>query len=218
MFPKNLDSLYTARVLTIGAAVATVFGTYWVASGINATQVPFWFKFALSAALATFALSMAVGSIRLFTSANLFPPIGDKRGIRQANRYINIATVIQVVASIVAPVLLARWGHAGLGFPAVIVTVGLYLVAFGPLLRISHYLLVGGLLTVVPIISVLLMPETISLLGGTIQTWTALDGLACGLIYLAFGCANMLLAIRIRRGQYHQNRRYQGLTVQRARA
>ena len=214
MFPKNVDSLYVGRVLTIGAAVATVFGTFWVVSGIQASHAPAWFRLPLTAALALVALRMALSCIRLVSSASLFPPSGDRQAMKRAASYINIATVIQIVASIAAPILLSRSGHAGVGFAAVIVTVGLYLIAFAPLVRVPHYYVVGGLLTVIPVLSILLLPATVVVATGTIQVWTALTGIACGLLYLAFGWANLLLTARIRRGQHHHNRSSQAAAIQ----
>jgi hypothetical protein len=214
MFPKSLDSLYVARTLTLGAAVATVFGPIWVVEGINAAHAPARVALPLFAALALLALGMAVACIRLFTTARLFPPNGDQRAMKQANRYINIQTVMQIAASVVGPALLIRGGHANFAFPATIVSVGLLQLALALLLRIPHYYVVGGLLCAVPIASVLCVPATIIVAGGALQSWTVINGIVCGLVLMASGCANILLTVRIRRGQYRQNRHSQEFVVQ----
>ncbi|GHO97600.1 hypothetical protein KSF_076480 [Reticulibacter mediterranei] len=215
MFPKSLDSLYVARTLTIGAAAATIFGTLWVVQGINASHAPAQVALPLFAAQTLLALGMAVACIRLFTTARLFTPDGDQGAMKQADRYINIATVVQIVASVVGPALLTLWGRANLALPVTIVSVGLFMLALAPILRIPHYALVGALLCVLPIVSVLCVPATIMVAGGEMQSWTVINGIACGLINLGSGCMNILLTIRIRRGQYRENRPSQEVVIQR---
>lgn len=215
MLPKSLDSLYVARSLTIGAAVSTIFGTIWVVEGINGAHVPARVALPLFAVLALLALSMAVACIRLFTTGRHFTPSGDQRAMKQANRYINIVTVMQMVASVVGPALLTLWGHANLALPETVVTVGLLMLAFAALMRIPHYYIVGGLLCVIPIVSVLCVPTTITVAGVALQSWTIINGIVCGIVNLGSGCANILLTVRIRCGQYRQNSQSQEIVVQR---
>ena len=213
MFPKSLDSFYVARSLTIGAAVSTVFGPIWVVEGINAALIPARVAFPLFAVLALLVLGMAVACIRLFTTARLFTPSGDQQAMKQANHYINIVTVLQIIASIIGPIFLTLSGHANLALPETVVTVGLLMLAFALLLRVPHYYIVGGLLCVIPIVSVLCVSATITVGGGVLQSWTVINGIVCGLVNLGSGCANILLTVRIRRGQYRQNRQSQEFVV-----
>lgn len=207
MFSKTLDPSFVARGLTLGAAVATFFGTLWVIDGINALQGPSLFTLPIFAALALLTLSLVVACVRLLTTASLFPVYGDQQVVKQANWYINVATVIQIVVSVVGPGLLILWGHSDLAFPATVVSVGLYLLALAPLLRLPHFYIVGGLLCGIPIASIWFVPATI----GTLQNWTVINGIACGLVFLGSGLTNMLLTVRIRRGQYQQNWQHQSL-------
>ena len=214
MFPKSLDLLYVARTLTIGAAAATFFGTLWIVNGINAAYTSALVAFVLFAILALLTLGLAIACIRLFTTARSFTPSGDLQAMKHANRYINIATVVQIVANVAGSALLMLWGHADLVLPETVLTVGLYLLALAPLLRIPHYYLVGGFLTVLPIASVLCVPATILVAEEALQSWTVINGIVCGLAFLGLGAMNILLTARIRRGQYQQNG--QAFVVQRS--
>ena len=206
MFPKNLDTFFVARGLTIAGAVAIFFGTVWVVEGINALHAPALFTLPLFGVLALFTCGLTIACIRLLITASLFPPYGDKQA-KQANVYITSATVIQIIASIIGPTLLTLKGHADLAFPATVLSVGLYLLALAPALHLPHYAIVGGLLSGIPIVSVLFVPETMLIAGVAFQTWMFLNGIVCGLIFLANGLTNMLLTVRIRRGHYQPDQR-----------
>lgn len=212
MFPKALDPLYIARTLTMGAAAAALFGTLWFVNGINAA--PAQMALPLFAFLALLTLGITVACIRLFITAHAFTPSGDQQTIKLANRYVNSASVLQLVANVVASALLMLGGHADLVLPETVVTVGLYMLALAPLLRLPHYYVVGGLLTILPIVSVFSVPAIMVVGGEVLQSWTLINGIACGLAFLSLGCINLLTAACIRRGQHWLNRRFQALVVQ----
>lgn len=205
MFPKNLDSLFVARGLTIAGAVATLFGTVWVVEGINALHIPSLFTLPLFVVLGLCTFVLTIACIRLLTTSSLFPPYGDKLVIKQVSMYVNIATVIQILASMVGPTLLSMKGRGDLALPATILSVGLYLLALAPALRVPHYYIVGGLLSAIPVISFLFVPETMLIAGATFHTWMFLNGIVCGLVFLADALTNMVLTVRIRRNQYRPN-------------
>ena len=90
------------------------------------------------------------------------------------------------------------------------------MLALAPLLRIPHYYLVGGFLTVTPIASVLCIPATIMVAGEVLQSWTIISGIVCGLAFLSLGYMNIQTTIRIRRGQHWLTRQPQAFVVQRS--
>ncbi len=214
MFPKTLHPSFVARGLTLGSAFATFYGTLWVINGINALHAPASIMTIAFILLAGLSISLAIACVRLFMTASLFPAQGDAHMIKQANRYINYATVIQVIISVGGPAILIALGRSDIVFPAIVVSVGLYLLALAPLLRIPHYYIAGTLLCVIPVAIVLFTPATTQLAGMEVNNWLIINGICSGIVFLGSGLTNMILAVRIRRGQYMHSRRSIGLIAQ----
>lgn len=191
-FPRTSPS-FTVRSMALGALFTSIFGTLWLINGINSLQT--MYALLLFALIALLSLTLLAIGLRLFTSARRISLQGQPEALRWANRYVNSATIIQLVVSFgVAPVLLLV-GGGNLIFPAVVLSVGLYLLALAPLFRLKHYYIIGALLCLIPVATVLLVPTFVNI-GKTpvciINSWTATVGIVGGCTLLSSAILNLL--------------------------
>jgi hypothetical protein len=191
---------FTARSLTLGTLYNIVFGTLWIGNGLLALQniQPLF----LFVALAVVTLALLVVCLSLFRSVRRFPlqmPAGE---LRCKNRAINRATIIELVGSTVLSILLVLVGRSELMLPMIVLSVGLYLLAVAPVLRLVHYYIAGALLCLLPILIVLLIPVTMPLAGAGASlgaSWLILVGLIGGSIQFGLASVNLSLTISLRR-------------------
>jgi hypothetical protein len=93
---------------------------------------------------------------------------------------VNTATVIELVASLVLPVIVIAAGHSDWVLPSIAITIGPLLLWLDHLLHIPRYRPVGWALTVGPFI-------LIATLSGSVLA--AITGLAAGILLLGTAAA-----------------------------
>jgi hypothetical protein len=191
---------FTARSLTLGILFNIVFGTLWIGIGLHALQnIQTLFLFA---ALAVVATALLVACLSLFRSVRRFPLQMPAAELRCKNSAINRATIIQLVGSTALSILLVLLGRGELMLPLIVLSVGLYLLALAPILRLVYYYLVGALLCLLPLGIVLLVPDTISLAGAGASpgtAWLILVGLIGGSIQFGLASLNLGMTVSLRR-------------------
>ena len=102
------------------------------------------------------------------------------RQARRIERSVTIATVIELVAAFVLPVIVIAAGHSDWVLPSVVITIGPLLLWLDHLVRIPRYRLVGWALTAGPVILVATMS------GSALAVTT---GIAAGVILLGTAAA-----------------------------
>ena len=198
-FPQTSPT-YTARGMALGALFASIFGTLWLINGVNALQAmvaPLLF-----AAIALLSITLIAASLRLFTTVRRLPLQERPEALRWTNRYINVTTLLQVVISSALTLVFLLIGWVDLIFPTIVLSVGLYLFALAPVFRLKHYYTIGSLLCLIPVATVLLIPMIIhqgQTLIYSINGWTAVVGIAGGLVMLSNATLNLLKIHRILR-------------------
>ena len=160
------------RVLRISSLCEILFGSIWIANALR-PHIPV----AAAVVLATGAIMFAI-SVRA-TRGSAPRPSGPQA--RALERRITIATVVQIVATLVFPVVLAPAGLGSFVLPAIVASVGVLFVWLGRELHIPRLRALGIALVVVPIAAMALLPasaQTTALLAaaGTLMLATGARG------------------------------------------
>ncbi len=191
---------FTARSLTLGPLFNIIFGTLWLGNGLYSLQsIQTLFLFA---ALAVVTTTLLVACLSLFRSVHRFPLQMPADELQYKNRAITRTTIIQLVGSTILSLLLVLVGRSELMLPMLVLSVGLYLLALAPILRLVHYYIVGALLCLLPIGIVLLAPATISLTGAGTSPgtgWLILVSLIGGSIQFGLASVNLGVTVSLRR-------------------
>jgi hypothetical protein len=133
------------RVARIGSEIQLAFAVLWAVRGTLATGWPG----RLPLALALAAGIAAVAAWGVVATRGLAPrPRGTSA--RQLERGITIATIAQLAASCVLPVILSAAGRADLTVTAVAITIGILLLWLRATLATPGHLVAGVLLIAVP--------------------------------------------------------------------
>ena len=175
---------WSRRVRRIGGFIQAAFAAFWLgraslAIGGRAGDV----LLAVSAVAVIGVVSYAVK-----VTAGLAPrPSGPEA--RRIERSVTVATVIELVAAFVLPVIVIAAGHSDWVLPSVVITIGPLLLYLDHLVHIPRYRPVGWALTAGPIILVATMS------GSSLAVTT---GIAAGVILLGTAAAGFhdLAAIR----------------------
>ena len=143
---------WSRRVRRVGGFIQAAFAAFWLgraslAIGGRAGDV-------LLAASAVAVIGVFSYAIRV--TAGLAPrPTGPEA--RRIERSVTIATVIELVAAFVLPVIVIAAGHSDWVLPSIVITIGPLLLWLDHLVHIPRYRPVGWALTVGPIILVATM-------------------------------------------------------------
>ena len=175
---------WSRRVRRIGGFIQAAFAAFWLgraslAIGGRAGDV----LLAVSAVAVIGVVSYAVK-----VTAGLAPrPSGPEA--RRIERSVTVATVIELVAAFVLPVIVIAAGHSDWVLPSVVITIGPLLLYLDHLVHIPRYRPVGWALTAGPVILVATMS------GSSLAVTT---GLAAGVVLLGTAAAGFhdLAAIR----------------------
>ena len=161
---------WSQRIRKVGGYIQLAFATFWLLRGaliLGGTAGP---------PITAVAL-VAVGAVLVYAMA-----VSAKRGTRptspEANRIeraVNLATVIELIASFAFPVIVSAAGHSDWVLPSIAITIGPLLLWLDHLVQIRRYRPVGWALTIGP----LLLVATLS---GT--ALAATTGLTAGLLLL----------------------------------
>ena len=178
---------WSRRVRRIGGFIQAAFAAFWLGRASLAIG-----GLAGDVLLAASAVAViGVFSYAIKVTAGLAPrPAGPEA--RRIERSVTAATVIELVAAFVLPVVVIAAGRSDWVLPSIVITIGPLLLWLDHLVRIPRYRPVGWALTAGPVILV----ATMSGSGLAVAT-----GLAAGVILLGTAAAGFhdLAAIRTAR-------------------
>jgi hypothetical protein len=143
---------WSRRVRRIGGFIQTAFAAFWLAraslaAGGRAADV----LIAASAVAVTGVLAYAIR-----TTAGTAPrPAGPQAS--RIGRSVTVATVIQLAASFVLPVIVTMAGHPGWVLPSIVITIGLLLLWLDHVVDIPRLRPVGWAMIAGPVILVATM-------------------------------------------------------------
>ena len=166
---------WSRRLLRIGGFIQLAFAAFWLVRG--SLNISGGVGVALAVVFGVSAIAVAVYGVR-FTAGTAPRPTGPEA--RRIERSVTVATVSELVASVVLPVFVISTGHSDWVLPSIAITIGPMMLWFDHLVHIPRYRAVGGALTVGPV----LLVATLS--GSTLAATT---GIAAGLLLLGTATA-----------------------------
>ena len=165
---------WSRRVRRIGGFIQAAFAAFWLARASLAIGGPLGDVLIAVSGVAvigvfTYAIRVTAGTA----------PAGRPQA-RRIERLVTLATVIELIAAFVLPVIVIAMGHSDWVLPSIVITIGPLLLYLDHLVHIPRYRLVGWTLTAGPVILVA------ALSGSTLAVTT---GLAAGVLLLGTATA-----------------------------
>jgi hypothetical protein len=178
---------WSRRVRRIGGLIQAAFAAFWLARaslalGGRAGDI-------LLAASAVAVIGVFWYAIRV-TAGTAPRPAGAEA--RRIERSVTVATVIELVAAFVLPVIVIAAGHSDWVLPSIVITIGPLLLWLDHLVSIPRYRMVGWALTAGPVILVATMS------GKSLAVTT---GFAAGVVLLGTATAGFHDLARLRLGR-----------------
>jgi hypothetical protein len=175
---------WSRRVRRIGGFIQAAFAAFWLARAslaIGGGAGDVLIAVSAVAVIGVFAYAIKV------TAGTAPRPAGP--AARRIERLVTIATVIELAAAFVLPVIVISIGHSDWVLPSIVITIGPLLLYLDHLVHIPRYRIVGWALTAGPVILVATMS------GKSLAVTT---GLAAGVVLLGTAAAGFhdLAAIR----------------------
>jgi hypothetical protein len=177
---------WSRRVRRVGGLIQTAFAAFWLIRGshaIGGTVGAFLIALSALAAVASFAYAVRV-------TAGTAPRPRDVES-KRIERAVTLATVIELVAAFVFPVIVSAAGHSDWVLPSIAITIGPLLLYLDRLVHIPRYRPVGWALTVGPVILVAVL---------TGSALVATTGIAAGVLMLGTAVAGFRDLAGVRRG------------------
>jgi hypothetical protein len=175
---------WSRRVRRIGGFIQAAFAAFWLvraslAIGGRTEDV-------LLAASGVAVIGVFSYAIRV-TAGTAPRPAGPQA--RRIERSVTVATVIELVAAFILPLIVIAAGHSDWVLPSIVITIGPLLLWLDHLVRIPRYRVIGWALSIGPVVLVVTMS------GSSLAVTT---GIAAGVILLATAAAGFhdLAAIR----------------------
>jgi hypothetical protein len=169
------SAAWSQRVRRVGGFIQLAFAAFWlvrgalIIGGVSGTI--------LTGVAIVIVVAVLIYGIRV-TARTGRRPTGPEA--KRIERSVNTATVIELVASLVLPVIVIAAGHSDWVLPSIAITIGPLLLWLDHLLHIPRYRPVGWALTVGPFI-------LIATLSGSVLA--AITGLAAGILLLGTAAA-----------------------------
>ncbi len=141
---------WSRRVRRVGGLIQAAFAAFWLVRGSHAMGGAVGaLLIAVSgvAVLATFVYAVR------FTSRYRAPRPHSAEG-KRIERYVTVATIAELVAAFVLPLMVSAAGHSDWVLPSIAITIGPLLLYLDRLVEIPRYRAVGWALTVGPVILV----------------------------------------------------------------
>ena len=178
---------WSRRVRRIGGLIQAAFAAFWLARASLAIGGPA--GDVLLAASGVAVIGVFAYAIRV-TAGTAPRPAGPQA--RRIERSVTVATVIELAAAFVLPVIVIAAGHSDWVLPSIVITIGPLLLYLDHLVHIPRYRPVGWALTAGPVILVATMS------GSSLAVTT---GIAAGVVLLGTAAAGFhdLAAIRAAR-------------------
>jgi hypothetical protein len=175
---------WSRRVRRIGGLIQAAFAAFWLARASLAIGGPL--GDVLIAVSGVAVIGVFTYAIRV-TGGTAPRPAGP--AARRIERLVTIATIIELAAAFVLPVIVIATGHSDWVLPSIVITIGPLLLYLDHLVQIPRYRIVGWTLTAGPVILVA------ALSGSTLAVTT---GLAAGILLLATAAAGFHDLARLR--------------------
>jgi len=178
---------WSRRVRRIGGFIQLAFAAFWLVRASLA--IGGRAEYALLAASGVAVIGVFSYAIRV-TAGTAPRPAGPQA--RRIERSVTLATVIELVAAFILPLIVTAAGHSDWVLPSIVITIGPLLLWLDHLVHIPRYRVVGWTLTVGPVVLVVTMS------GSSLAVTT---GIAAGVILLGTAAAGFhdLAAIRAAR-------------------
>jgi hypothetical protein len=175
---------WSRRVRRIGGFIQAAFAAFWLiraslAIGGRAEDV-------LIAVSGIAVIGVFTYAIRV-TAGTAPRPAGPEA--RRIERLVTLATIIELVAAFVLPVIVVAAGHSDWVLPSIVITIGPLLLYLDHLVHIPRYRIVGWALTAGPVILVATMS------GKSLAVTT---GFAAGVVLLGTAAAGFHDLARLR--------------------
>ena len=167
---------WSRRVRRIGGLIQAAFAAFWLvraslAIGGRAEDV-------LIAVSGIAVISVFTYAIRVTGGGLASRPAG--REARRLERLVTIATIAELVAAFVLPLIVIAAGHSDWVLPSIVITIGPLLLYLDHLVHIPRYRIVGWLMIAGPVVLVATMS------GKSLEVTT---GIAAGVLLLATAAA-----------------------------
>ena len=166
---------WSRRVRRIGGLIQAAFAAFWLARAslaIGGRTGDVLIAVSGVAVIGVFAYAITV------TAGTAPRPAGPQA--RRIERSVTIATIIELVAAFVLPVIVIAAGHSDWVLPSIVITIGPLLLWLDHLVHIARYRVVGWALTAGPVILVATMS------GSALAVTT---GIAAGVVLLGTAAA-----------------------------
>jgi hypothetical protein len=176
---------WSRRVRRIGGLIQAAFAAFWLvraslAIGGRAEDVLIAVSGVTVIGVFTYAIKVTAG---------IAPrPAGREAG--RIERLVTIATIAELAAAFVLPVIVIAAGHSDWVLPSIVITIGPLLLYLDHLVHIPRYRLVGWVMTAGPVVLVATMS------GSALEVTT---GIAAGVLLLATAAAGFHDLAGIRR-------------------
>jgi hypothetical protein len=176
---------WSRRVRRIGGLIQAAFAAFWLvraslAIGGRAEDVLIAVSGVAVIGVFTYAFMVTAG----------IAPRPPGREARRIERLVTIATIIELVAAFVLPVIVIAAGHSDWVLPSIVITIGPLLLYLDHLVHIPRYRLVGWVMTAGPVVLVATMS------GMALEVTT---GMAAGVLLLGTAAAGFHDLAGIRR-------------------
>jgi hypothetical protein len=167
---------WSQRVRRVGGFIQVAFAAFWLVRG--ALSLDGTTATALTGAAVVAVVAVLVYGVRVTAGTGRRPTTPEAKRIE---RSVTVATVIELVASFVFPVIVIAAGHRDWVLPSIAITIGPLLLWLDHLVHIPRYRPVGWALTIGPFILVATMSgtalvATTGLVAGTLLLGTAAAG------------------------------------------
>jgi hypothetical protein len=143
---------WSQRVRRVGGFIQLAFAAFWLVRGAYNLHGQARSPLALGFLVVT--LVVLVYGIRMTTGTG---PRLTSPEAKRIERSVTIATVIELVAAFVLPVIVSAAGHSDWVLPSIAITIGPLLLWLDHEVHIARYRVVGWLLTIGPVVLVATM-------------------------------------------------------------
>jgi hypothetical protein len=166
---------WSRRVRRIGGLIQAAFAAFWLARASLAIGGRTGDALIAASGVAV----IGVFSYAIKVTAGIAPrPAGPQA--RRIERSVTVATVIELMAAFILPVIVIVVGHSDWVLPSIVITIGPLLLWLDHLVHIPRYRMVGWALTAGPVILVATMS------GSSLAVTT---GIAAGVVLLVTAAA-----------------------------
>jgi hypothetical protein len=166
---------WSKRVRRVGGFIQVAFATFWLVRGSVNIHGPL--GAALAVSFATTAMAAVVYGIRATSGRAPRPTSTEGKHLERA---ITVATVLQLVASFVAPAIVVAVGHSDWLLPSIAVTIGPLLLWLDRRVGVPRYRPAGVALIVGPVAFAIVLSGT---------ALAATTGIAAGALLLGIAIA-----------------------------